>query len=252
MSAKASQQAVFMREREWRFLNWKTVMRALVFLVSAGLLAWFVNYLQHPNTLPVNKIHALGTFNMVNESMLRDVVAKTVTGGYFTVNVDEVKTAVEEIPWVYQANVSRVWPDTISINVTEQTALAHWAMGGIVNQQGMIFKPVEINKTLKLPIFDAPIGMERNMTEFYLWAKTIVDPLGLTITELHMDSRRAYRLTLDNGIVVLLGRENMQDRLKRFVRVYNKVLSARAGDIERIDTRYSNGLAVGWNKNIQK
>lgn len=252
MSAKTSQQAVFLREREWRFINWKILLRVLLFLVSAGLLAWFVSYLQNPNTLPVNKIHALGAFNMVNETMLREVVAKTVTGGYFTVNVDEVKHAVEEIPWVYQANVSRVWPDTISINVTEQSALAYWATGGIVNQHGTLFKPTETNKSLSLPVFDAPLGMERNMTEFYLMARDIVEPLGLIITHLHMDSRRAYRLTLSNGIDVLLGRENMQDRLKRFARVYQKVLATRAEDIERIDTRYSNGLAVGWNKNIQK
>ncbi len=252
MSAKATQQAVFMRERTWSFVNWQTLIRVVVFLTSAGLLAWFVNYLQNPHTLPVKKIHAVGAFNMVNEAMLREVVAKTVTGGYFTVNVDEVKQAVEEIPWVYQANVSRVWPDTVSINVTEQIALARWAMGGIVNIQGSLFKPAEINKSLTLPVFDAPLGMERNMTEFYFMAKAIIEPLGLTITHLHMDGRRAYRLTLSNGIVVLLGRENMQDRVNRFARVYNKVLAARAADIERIDTRYSNGLAVGWNKNIEK
>jgi len=252
MSAKASQQAVFLREREWPFINLKLLLRIALFLASAGLLAGFVSYLQNPNTLPVNKIHALGTFNNVNESMLREVVAKTVTGGYFTVNVDEVKRAVEAIPWVYQANASRVWPDTISINVTEQTALAHWAMGGIVNQQGTLFKPETDSKTLALPVFDGPLGMERNMTEFYLMARTVIEPLGLTISELHMDNRRAYRLTLNNGIVVLLGRENMTERLQRFARVYNKVLVARADDIERIDTRYSNGLAVGWNKNIQK
>ena len=252
MSAKASQQAVFMRERSWRFINWQTLIRVVLFLTSAGLLAWFASYLQNPHTLPVNKIHAVGAFNMVNEIMLREVVAKTVTGGYFTVNVDEVKRAVEEIPWVYQANASRVWPDTISINVTEQSALAYWAAGGIVNTQGTLFKPAEINKSFNLPVFDAPLGMERNMTEFYFMAKAIIEPLGLTITQLHMDGRRAYRLTLSNGIVVLLGRENMQDRLNRFARVYNKVLAVRAADIERIDTRYSNGLAIGWNKNIQK
>ena len=89
------------------------------------------------------------------------------------------------------------------------------------------------------------------MTEFYSMAKAIIEPLGLSIRQLSMDSRRAYRLTLSNGIVVLLGRENMQDRLKRFARVYKKVLATRAQDIARVDTRYSNGLAVGWNKNIQ-
>ena len=252
MSVKTDQQAIFMREDGWRFFSWRTIQRVLLFLASAGSLAWFVTYLQNPNTLPIQKIHALGTFTMVNESMLRDVVAKTVTGGYFNVNVDEVQQAVEALPWVYQANVGRVWPDTIAINVTEQTALATWATGGMVNTQGTLFKPIEIVRPLPLPVFDGPVGMERNMTEFYGQAKSIVDELELSIRQLTMDSRHAYRLTLSNGIVILLGKENMLDRLKRFARVYKKVLATRAGDIARVDTRYSNGLAIGWNKNIRE
>ena len=251
MSTKANQQAVFMSERRWLSISWSSVRRALLFLASAGVLAWLGSVMQDPTTLPINKIHALGTFTMVNESMLREVVAKTVSGGYFNLNVDEVQKAVEALPWVYQANVSRVWPDTIAISVTEQTALASWAMGGMVNTQGTLFKPTEITRLLTLPVFDGPAGMERNMTEFYTMAKSIIDPLGLNIRQLSMDSRRAYRLTLNNGIVVLLGRENMQDRLKRFARVYKKVLANRAQDIARVDTRYSNGLAIGWNKKIQ-
>lgn len=251
MSAKANQQAVFMRESSWLSVSWRSVRRVVLFLASAGALAWFGSVMMDPSTLPINKIHALGTFTMVNESMLREVVAKTVTGGYFSLNVDEVQKAVEALPWVYQANVSRVWPDTIAISVTEQTALASWATGGMVNTQGTLFKPTEITKSLSLPVFDGPVGMERNMTEFYTMAKTIIEPLGLNIRQLSMDSRRAYRLILNNGIVVLLGRENMQDRLKRFARVYKKVLATRAQDIARVDTRYSNGLAVGWNKNIR-
>lgn len=252
MSVKAEKQAIFMREDGWRLISWDALRRVLLFLISAGALAWFVSFLQNPNTLPIQKIQALGTFTMVNESMLRDVVAKTVSGGYFNVNVDEVQQAVEALPWVYQASVGRVWPDTIAINVTEQTALASWATGGIVNTQGTLFKPVETIRPLTLPVFDGPPGKERNMTEFYGMAKEIIAPLDVTIRQLSMDSRHAYRLTLSNGVVILLGKENMQDRLKRFARVYKKVLATRANDIARVDTRYSNGLAIGWNKNIRE
>ncbi len=252
MSAKTSHQAVYMQTRNWRSIRWGTLLRAMIFIASAGLLAWFINFLQQPGTLPINKIHALGSFNMVDEKMLREVVARTVAGGYFTVNVEEVQTAVEALPWVYKASVSRVWPDTISISVTEQKALAEWRGGGVVNQQGEIFKPLEFRKPVQLPEFDGPAGMERNMTEFYRVAKQIVEPLGLSITRLKMDSRRAYRLTLNNGIQVLLGREHIHDRLKRFSRVYKKVLVTRAEEIARVDTRYSNGLAIGWRKQVRE
>lgn len=248
MPAKSNHQAVYYQGHLLRRLPWNKFLRVVLFLFSAGLLAWFIAYLQQPTTLPINKIRALGTFTMVNEKMLREVVANTVAGGYFTVNVDEIQKAVEALPWVYQASVSRVWPDTISLHVTEQHALAEWAKGGFVNLQGTVFKPTEVNRLLTLPVFDGPSGMERNMTEFYGRALSLIEPTGLSISRLTMDTRRAVRVTLSNGIVVLLGREKMEDRLQRFVRVYRKVLVDRAGEIARVDTRYSNGLAIGWRK----
>jgi cell division protein FtsQ len=90
--------------------------------------------------------------------------------------------------------------------------------------------------------------MERNMTEFYKNAKSIIEPLGIEITGLNLDSRGAYLIELSNDIELLLGRENIKSRLERFARVYKKVLIKRATEIARIDMRYSNGLAVGWRK----
>ena len=245
MSARASQQAVVMQQDD-NLISWVIVRRALAFLISAGVISWLVFWLQQPNTLPISKIRALGVFEKVDENMLRSVVAQTVDGGYFSVNVDQVQSAVEQLPWVLQASVSRVWPDTISINIVEQKALAVWELGGLVNQQGTLFKPDATSYPLGLPTLDGPIGMQRNMTEFYQLAKSIVEPLGVSVIRIQMDSRRAYQVRLSNGIQLLLGREHTQNRLERFARVYKKVLSQKATDIASIDMRYSNGLAVGW------
>jgi len=246
MATRTEKQAVYMQTRTVLPFSWVTLQRVALFIVSAAIIAWAAFKLQQPETLPIGKIHALGTFTQVNEGMLRQVVADTIDGGYFAVNVTDVKQAVEKLPWIHKASVGRIWPDTISINVTEQKAMAIWNGGGLVNYQGALFIPPKETFPASLPEFTGPVGMERNMTEFYQQAKKIIEPVGVLIQHLDLDSRGAYTLRLNNGIKVLLGREQINSRVERFVRVYKKVLMERAAEIERIDMRYSNGLAVGW------
>jgi len=248
MPAGANNQAVIMQPKTLIPVSGTLISRVVLFLVSAALLAWAGYELQKTDTLPIQKIHAVGTFSNVNETMLRGVVVKTLDGGYFAVNVSEVRRAVEELAWVNSASVSRIWPDTLSINVIEENAMAIWAQGGLVSQEGKMFTPAKISYPKALPIFDGPIGKQRNMTEFYLQAKDIVGVLGINITRLHFDSRGAIKIYLSNGIHVLLGREKTKSRLDRFVRVYKKVLVKKITEIASIDMRYSNGLAVAWRK----
>ena len=158
----------------------------------------------------------------------------------------KVQQAVQAIPWVAQDSVRRVWPDTLAIDVTEQRTEAEWAKGGLVNPHGVLFFPERDTYPKGLPVFDGPTGTERNLTEAYQMAKAIIEPLQLQIQEIHMDSRRAISLKLNNGIDVILGREETRTRLERFARVYRKLLVQRVNDIARVDMRYSNGLAVGW------
>jgi len=237
-----------MRTRHHWHVNWRMLWYWFLVIISAVLVASVLVQLQKPDTLPIRKIHALGTFEHINEETLRSVVGQTLKGGYFTVNVDEVQHAVTALPWIAQASVRRVWPDTLAINVTEQKAIAMWAKGGLVNQQGVLFKPEVITFPNNLPVLDGPAGMERNLAEYYRMAQQVIEPLDLQIHQLRMDSRHAIRLYLSNGIEVILGRESTQGRLQRFARVYTRVLAVRAAEIERVDMRYSNGLSVGWRK----
>jgi len=246
MSARVSQQAVYMGTRPLMSFNWHAWRPVVLVLIAVLLLGWSAIELRKPDTLPIKTIHALGSFTKVDEKMLRNVIAESIDGGYFAVNVSEVQKAVESLAWVNSASVSRIWPDTISISVVEEQATAVWAKGGLVNHQGAIIIPLETSYPIGLPSFNGPVGMQRNMTEFYQKARKALEPLDIEITTLNLDSRGAYRIELSNDIELLLGREKIQDRLERFVRVYKKVLVKRSAEIARIDMRYSNGLAVGW------
>ena len=65
--------------------------------------------------------------------------------------------------------------------------------------------------------------------------------VGLT-----MEARGAWTIWLDNGIEVIVGREQMKARLLRFLHLYKTELEPQAKNIERVDIRYTNGAAVKW------
>jgi len=70
----------------------------------------------------------------------------------------------------------------------------------------------------------------------------MLNPIGQEIAALTLDPRGAWRLTLADGRELLLGREQLAFRLRRFIGVHAEL--ARLDDVRRVDLRYPNGLAL--------
>ena len=218
-------------------------------LLLAGvvvLLGWCFYTLNDPATLPISKIRVQGTFVHLNESMLHGAVAEMENQGFFSVDIDAAKQQVEQLPWVAEASVRRIWPDTLGINVVEQKALARWADGGLVNKAGQNFKPLKTSYPPALPLFSGPENLLAMMGEQYQRNSALLVTAGLSINGLKMNSRGALTLQLNNGIELVLGREQTRARLQRFIAVYEKLLAVRSAEIARVDLRYSNGMSVQW------
>ena len=64
------------------------------------------------------------------------------------------------------------------------------------------------------------------------------------IAQISLSPRFAWQLRLDNGMQLELGREQMQQRLVRFVAVYPYSLATMAHRVNYVDLRYRNGFAV--------
>ena len=71
-------------------------------------------------------------------------------------------------------------------------------------------------------------------------------PLGLRIVQLVEDERGEMEVVLAGGMRIALGSEDFLGRMQRFITVYRGELAARAGDVARVDLRYSNGVAVSF------
>lgn len=245
-----ARQAAYLKKRELPSVSYKWMNWLLPLVVVCAVLFWAEDHLSNPATLPVNKIRVHGAFVNVDEAMLHRAVSGVISGGYFNIDVARVREVVEQLPWVSKASVRRVWPDTLSVSIVEQQPVALFGNSGLINAKGDVFKPA--NKVLpkSLPVFDGDSSLNKLMlSKFYAMNKLLV-AIELKITYLKIDARHAVEITLDNGLKVVLGRGDNLHRLERFMRIYHKILAGRVNDIEVIDLRYTNGMAISWKKNI--
>ena len=70
--------------------------------------------------------------------------------------------------------------------------------------------------------------------------------MGLTIQELDLSTNGSWKILLDNGIAVILGKTGLSERMTRFMLAYQHSLQAQSQQIAYIDLRYTNGFAIGW------
>jgi cell division protein FtsQ len=222
------------------------MVKLLLSVLLLGAVVWGGQHLLDPARFPLHTVRIESPLHRVAQQTIRDTVAHHVQAGFLGVDVDAVRDALEALPWVQHATVRRAWPDKLVVRVTEQQALARWGSDALVNMRGELFWPQLDESWERLPLLRGPRDTSRLVAEQYVAMQGMLKPLGLTITHLSLDERRALSLRLDNGLQLGLGRQDTDLRLLRFVRVFPQVLKPRLAMIESIDLRYTNGLAVRW------
>lgn len=187
-----------------------------------------------------------GRLGHVSPQAVREAVLSSVGSGFFTTDVENVRTAVSAVPWVASASVRRSWPHTLFVDITEEIPVAHWNGDDLMDAQGRVFARSGDDAWAKLPLLSGPQGSETDVLSEYATYAVLLAPQALAIRQLTVDARGDASLRLSDGIEVRLGRENAEPRLERFVSVVLPTLSSRLAQIAYVDMRYTNGFAVSF------
>jgi cell division protein FtsQ len=196
---------------------------------------------------PVRRVLVEGAFQRVSPPEIESAVVEVVHGGLASVDLDRVRERIERIEWVDRAVVQRRWPDAIRVIVTEQVAAARWNEAGLLNTRGELFIRNARYVPPELPLLQGPEGSEGPVAQLYLEAQGRLLEAGLRLTGVRLDDRGAWQLELANGVVVKLGRQAVNERLERFIRLASQLVAKRLAEINYVDMRYTNGFSVGWN-----
>jgi len=189
-------------------------------------------------------------FRHVNHLTLRNGTQGRIVGNFFTADLEQVRKVFESVPWVRRASVRREWPDQLIVSLEEHEALGTWGEDGrLLSVKGDVFTAnlAEAEEDNVLPEFFGPEGSEKEVLARYHELRKWFAPASLLPQGLSLSGRYAWTVKLDNGTSVALGREQSQDTLRqrvdRLVRIWPQ-LASRVQDIETIDMRYQNGLAL--------
>lgn len=168
-----------------------------------------------------------------------DALAQIVKG---TTSIAAVREAAKRVPWVREASVRREYPDAVEIAFETHDAVARWGDRALVSSRGDIFSaPFAGN----LPKFRGPdSGAPMMAAEYPVIARALV-PLAARVSELRLSPRGGWRVVLDSGLELELGRGRgeIHPRIARFVAAWPK-LAAQGVETRYVDLRHAGGFAV--------
>ena len=222
-----------------------TVCCVLLIAAIVGLVRDF-EQVSHFINRPVTKVRMDNQWQRVSDVEVREILAPFMGAGFFNLDVAALKDELEAHDWIEQAAVKRLWPDSIAIHLSEEVALARWGEQGVLNQQGEVFMPADVNELVTLPRLSGPSGSQVDVMRRYQVISELLFRSGLRLTALDLSPRGSWQLSIDNDYTIVVGRDNVMDRLQRYVNFYRTSPELQAGPIESVDLRYDNGIAVNF------
>lgn len=199
----------------------------------------------------VLSVRVAGEFQHVSrETLEASVRRKLDAGGFFAVDVDALRRATLVHPWVREATVRRVWPDSIHIAVLERVAVARWNDDALIESDASLFRPAQGVAGRTLAQLEGPPDSHPRVLEIYKRLATQLGTLAGGVQRVSLSARGQWEVAFANGLILVPRMPLDVAALAQFARTLPRILGERFPYADRIDLRYANGFAVRWNDDV--
>ena len=187
-----------------------------------------------------------GDFHYISKERAMALISAEINEDFLQLDLMRMKTALENEPWVEHAALARRWPDALEVRITEEQPIARWGTDGFLNQRGELVQVDNIDALAALPLLQGSAADASKIMQQYQDLSQLLRSRGLDVIELKCDSKKSWRLMLKGDVEVAIGRDQVMEKMRRFMTVYDQHLSEVWQDVTAIDVRYTNGVAVQW------
>ena len=254
MSNSARARAFANKEKQAHAARVSYVGRALLLSLATvlsfatiSLLA--ADQLYRPDTFVIDQLKIKGKLRHMQPQEIEQLVQEIGIGNFFSIELDQIKAKVESLAWVQNAEVRREWPHSLLIEVREHRPVMRWNQDKWLNSFGQV---VDLPGVVSVPNAIALRGQDQDavlmLRQAYSWKKRLAAD-GLDLRSIELSGSHAWTLGLQqasNGadFELLLGREQTEQRLSRFVYLFETHFQQSDQRLQRVDARYPDGLAI--------
>jgi len=235
-----------------KLMNMTATVLLLAFVVSGALAT--ARWVARLPAFDIKGITVAGDVSHNNALTLRANVAPRLSGTFFSIDLARVRAAFEAVPWVRQAIVRREFPNRLQVVLQEHQAVAYWGSDGelrLINNYGEVFEAnVDEVEQDSLPRLNGPEGQGVEVLAMYRVLVPLFGQMEMPVDELELSGGGSWRVLLDTGAAIELGRGGVAEvtaRVRRFLKTLNQVTSRygrHANAVESADLRHENGYAI--------
>ncbi len=179
---------------------------------------------------------------LITEAKRYDAVIEPLINNKYLLNLGQIKSKLKDSPWVAHVEAQRIFWNRIKVSIQEHDIAMKWRSEGYISSKGVLFKPnLTINSVAPIGLF-SEINAKDSFFDFIKY-QSILEPVKISIFK----RTSIDELTLENNIKVILGHQKKNERLKLFVKSFDKLKKFEKIRTRGIfDMRYPNGFALSY------
>ncbi len=197
-----------------------------------------------PEPVTAAQVLLSGELKNVSPQQIQQLVERMGRAGMLALDSEQLRVALETLPWVYRAQVRKVWPDRIALTIEEQRPTVRWGDDGYLNLSGVYFAADGVESANMLMIRST----QEDTVVVYQQLQALSQILGRQlygrIIEMVVDRRGAVTLYLEQGVALHLGRRAIERRLKRWVDQAERIKRQYPDQLIGVDLRYGQGMVL--------
>lgn len=212
----------------------------------------------------LKRVEVRGDLRHVNAASVRATLAGRLRGSFFTLQLEDARRLLETVPWVAHASVRRVWPNRLSVTLTEHRALGVWHDGRLLSDRGELFvaNADEAEVDGELPEFRGPAESAKDAARRFYDLSARLSVLSLRVDAIDISERKSWSLRVsdmssadESGETAARGRDTrielgrdlpaapLSQRVDKVIAAY-PLMVAQVGVPRHIDARYAASFAV--------
>lgn len=251
----AHRRASVSRPREsrpwWHILTALLEMFLIVGLLALIALACYAAYkrMTEHAFFPLKRVILLEPLKYADPTNVTDVVRAYGETDLVHVRVGDLARELAGLSWVREVAVDKKWPDAVEVRLVEREPVVRWGSKAFLDADGVQFSLPDSPALQGLFTVGGPEGYEQTVLEHYRIVAPWLASHNIGVQSITLDPRLVWHVGVGE-IDVILGRDQLSERLRKLVVVNRRVIEPYRPYIHSVDLRYQDGFSVRWKDGV--